>query len=234
MTTTTRTHSDLVTLAERFCRSQGFAPVLTEPRKMFGGNSTQEWPDAIGWGQWGATIVMEAKASVSDFSADHKKPSRINPHTGMGVLRYYIADEYVLDCDTVARLRWGLIEVLPDGTFQESVTSPKHVRRDVIAETDMLRTYCVHLEKVSGRKASDARPSKRKSIPGDLIPDIQTAIRSMPYCFYNDVLDSVPGLIRAFGNSKLKARNALMNEIGSIDGVRVDTSDSRHRLYMEA
>jgi hypothetical protein len=68
-----------------------------------------ECPDAIGWLSRGWSILVECKASRSDFLADKKKPCR-NELVGLGQQRYYLTPRNLLRPEEVPD-RWGLLEV---------------------------------------------------------------------------------------------------------------------------
>ena len=66
-------HEQLVERAGRWLRgTMRCNVVLLEP----GYGSVGEIPDAIGWTSDGVSIVVECKASRSDFLADRNKPAR--------------------------------------------------------------------------------------------------------------------------------------------------------------
>ncbi|MCP1996641.1 hypothetical protein [Flavobacterium sp. HSC-61S13] len=69
----------------------------------------QETPDIIGWNAEGS-FLLEAKVSRSDFLADKKKPFRLNPETGMGDWRFFIAPKGLIRVEELPDM-WGLIEV---------------------------------------------------------------------------------------------------------------------------
>lgn len=64
----------------------------------------QEYPDVIGFGAFGHSVLIECKTSRSDFHADKKKSFRKTPALGMGTQRFY--------CCLTGLLR---VEDLPDG-----------------------------------------------------------------------------------------------------------------------
>lgn len=69
-----------------------------------------EIPDAIGFKLAGnnvISVVVEAKASRSDFLCDKNKPHR---QLGMGDFRYYICPEYLIKPDELPP-GWGLLYV---------------------------------------------------------------------------------------------------------------------------
>lgn len=70
----------------------------------------QEIPDVIGFAGH-KTIVLEAKASISDFRADAKKPWRQVDFMGMGALRYFICEDGLIPLVEVPE-KWGLLYVL--------------------------------------------------------------------------------------------------------------------------
>ncbi|QNJ59170.1 coil containing protein [Vibrio phage vB_ValS_PJ32] len=80
-----------------------------------GCQSVKENPDVFALHSSGETIILEAKASRSDFLADKKKPFRANPDTGMGDFRYYICPKEVIKEEDLSGTKWGLIWVSPGG-----------------------------------------------------------------------------------------------------------------------
>lgn len=76
------------------------------------GSNGGEIADAIGikTAAGAETIVVEAKASRSDFLADKKKPFRVKPELGMGNYRYFICPEGLISVDELPD-KWGLLYV---------------------------------------------------------------------------------------------------------------------------
>jgi hypothetical protein len=72
--------------------------------------STMENPDAIGFHTGGHSVLIECKASRSDFQADKKKWFRQQPEMGMGQLRYIMAPIGLIKSDELPE-NWGLLEV---------------------------------------------------------------------------------------------------------------------------
>lgn len=72
--------------------------------------SCGETPDAIGWCSYGS-IMVEAKASRSDFLADAKKPHRHPARANfcLGNYRYYAAPKGLIKVEELPEL-WGLLE----------------------------------------------------------------------------------------------------------------------------
>jgi hypothetical protein len=71
--------------------------------------ATGEIPDVIGWKCKCRSVVIECKASRSDFLADAKKPFRTNPEEGLGSERFYLAPRTVIRPDELPE-HWGLLE----------------------------------------------------------------------------------------------------------------------------
>ena len=80
------THSELVERDSKWLANYMRCPiVITEMGSGF------EIPDAIGWTTGGGSILIECKASKSDYEADKWKPGRRTPpQFGMGNHRYYL------------------------------------------------------------------------------------------------------------------------------------------------
>lgn len=101
------THAELVEVAARWLRSQRCKPVFTEINCW----ATSESPDAFGVNSKGS-IVVECKASVSDFYADRRKEFRLDPAKGMGRLRYYLCPFGLISPDRLTLADgWGLLWV---------------------------------------------------------------------------------------------------------------------------
>jgi hypothetical protein len=66
-----------------------------------------EIPDAVGW--WGiASYLVECKASLEDFKADAKKSRSRAPWLGVGMYRYYLVPEGLIDRQQIPH-DWGLL-----------------------------------------------------------------------------------------------------------------------------
>lgn len=98
------THAELVALAERWLKRIGCGVTFAEFVCI---NGTGEIPDAIGW-RSGASIVVEAKTSRSDFLADRKKLVRAAPELGMGDWRFFLCRPGVIRADELPD-GWGLL-----------------------------------------------------------------------------------------------------------------------------
>jgi hypothetical protein len=100
-------HDDLCALAVRWLRNTGRCSwVVREPTWHSGGATEQ--PDAFGWSSPNQTVLVECKATRSDFLADKSKWFRRYPAWGIGRFRYYLAPAGVIRPDDLPP-RWGLI-----------------------------------------------------------------------------------------------------------------------------
>jgi len=99
------THDQLITSAVGWLKNKKGCSIVASELVTSG----LEKPDAIGWNGW-ASILVEAKISMSDFRADQKKLFRKYSETGMGVYRYYIVPLELKD-DVLSLLPegWGLL-----------------------------------------------------------------------------------------------------------------------------
>lgn len=97
-------HEEIVAASVRWLRRNGCAAILCDPFKA----GLREQPDAIGWRD-GISLVVEVKASRSDFLADAKKPHRIDPADAVGDWRFYAAPAGVVKVEDLSA-GWGLLE----------------------------------------------------------------------------------------------------------------------------
>ena len=81
------THNELVDRAEKWLKNQGCGVVFRDEFRAHTHNGEQ--PDSIGWRD-GLSILIECKASRSDFLADKKKRFRQDPSIGMGDWRFFM------------------------------------------------------------------------------------------------------------------------------------------------
>jgi hypothetical protein len=70
----------------------------------------REYPDVIGFGSFGHSVLVECKTSRSDFHSDKKKPFRKDPSKGMGTQRFYCCLAGVLKIEDLPT-GWGLLYV---------------------------------------------------------------------------------------------------------------------------
>lgn len=76
-------------------------------REFNTGACNGEYPDVIGFCS-GPSVVVECKATRSDFLADRKKMFRVHPEQGMGSWRYYLCPDGLIKKEELPE-GWGLI-----------------------------------------------------------------------------------------------------------------------------
>lgn len=108
------THAEVVEKAAAWLRRK--CPVVVTEI-----SSSPEQPDVIGWKSW-LPILIECKASRSDFIADSKKWFRHQPKLGLGRERYYMAPEGIIKTEEVPE-NWGLLEIKGQRVY--NIVKPK-------------------------------------------------------------------------------------------------------------
>lgn len=98
-------HDQMVLRAERWLEQQGCGVVIRDPFRSV----NQEQPDAIGW-RSGVSILIEVKASRSDFLSDKNKAFRAKPEEGMGDWRFYMSPPDIIKPEDLPE-GWGLLWV---------------------------------------------------------------------------------------------------------------------------
>lgn len=98
--------------------------------------SGAETPDVIGWEANAGSIVIECKASRSDFLADARKPARRDPGAGMGHRRYYLSPPEVIQMKDLPA-RWGLLWAA-GGHVLVKREARGHPERNLLAEVRFL------------------------------------------------------------------------------------------------
>lgn len=94
-----------------------------------------EMPDAIGWKKACHSVLVECKASRSDFLADRDKPFRQQPETGVGCERYYVAPRGLIRIDELP-VGWGLLEVC-GREIERAKASAKNHRSEIGFQNEM-------------------------------------------------------------------------------------------------
>ena len=101
----TRQHAQLVARAAEWLRSKyGCGIILCEQYCASG-----EVPDVIGWKGFCQSVLVECKASRSDFLSDANKPFRLKPEEGLGSKRFYMAPAGMIEREELPKY-WGLLE----------------------------------------------------------------------------------------------------------------------------
>jgi len=150
------THSDLVELGRRWLlkssysssqmkrHSRAACPVVVTELV----SNSLETPDVIGWAS--VSVLIECKASRTDFLADHRKDFRKIPENGMGDLRYYLAPDGLLKDEEIPE-GWGHLTASrrPSGRGyevlmkRESAIHKAHHRTEVCVLITVLRSLRV-------------------------------------------------------------------------------------------
>lgn len=119
-------HRDLVKRAVAWLKhNQQYTIVINE----LGSSHTRETPDAIAF-KGGFSILIECKASRSDFLADKKKFFRRDLEYGMGNKRYFMVPKGLVAPEEVPPM-WGLLEV-----YEKQVRIKKHVEVFEVADVN--------------------------------------------------------------------------------------------------
>lgn len=134
------THKELVRRAGIWLRNnQKSSVVLTELVTQAG-----EIPDAIGFYSCGGnSILVECKATRSDFLSDKHKLFRIYSEIGMGDQRYFLAPRGLLKPEELPP-DWGLLEATEYRIMQKKEAS--FVKADKNKEITMLVSVLRRLE----------------------------------------------------------------------------------------
>lgn len=102
-----------------------------------------ETPDVIGWIGGASSLLIECKATRSDFLSDKKKCFRRNPDTGVGDLRYYASPKGLIKPEELPE-GWGLLEI--DGRFVRETKSATLQQSNKRNECAMLMSAIRRLE----------------------------------------------------------------------------------------
>lgn len=106
------THRELVEAAYKWCLNNTSCGVAF--RELRTSNCACEEPDVIGFGGSGHSVLIECKASRSDYLSDKKKPARQFPELGMGTQRFYCTPHNLIKTSELPD-GWGLVYVLSNG-----------------------------------------------------------------------------------------------------------------------
>ncbi|AMQ00922.1 Phage protein [Pedobacter cryoconitis] len=100
------THKMLIPLAHKLVLRNGSCGVAFKELNSI----NSEYPDVIGFGSWGHSVLVEVKVSRSDFLCDKKKEFRKDPSKGMGKYRMYMCPDGLIKIEDLPE-GWGLIWV---------------------------------------------------------------------------------------------------------------------------
>lgn len=87
------THRELCELGARFINTQRY-PANYGWRILMETGFRKENPDVFGFTRY-MSVLIECKASRSDFLRDKRKPFRQDPTKGVGMVRFYLVNEGV-------------------------------------------------------------------------------------------------------------------------------------------
>lgn len=163
------THKELVKLGARwisqeYCR-YGWH-ILTET------GFRNENPDVFAFTKYDS-VLIECKASRSDFLADKRKPFRRNPQLGIGRMRYYLCNEGIVRAEEMPD-GWQLLVAYDKDTvlLPEDYVPPRlHEERfcfdvrNATAEIELMWSWLY-------RKEHDCLPVIDKTAVGTLLPCI--------------------------------------------------------------
>jgi hypothetical protein len=130
------THKELVRRAAIWLQNNQKCSVVICDRKT----RITETPDAIGFKNGSTSILIECKATRSDFLGDSKKYFRANEEHGVGDYRYYMAPPgIILPSDEIPG--WGVLECRPHHckVIREPVFKESNKRNEVAILTSMVR-----------------------------------------------------------------------------------------------
>jgi Archaeal holliday junction resolvase (hjc) len=96
-------HDQLTRLGAKWLKRQGFSVVATEITAA----GSREQPDVIGFRSQ-CSALIEVKVSRTDFFADFKKPERNIDVKGLGVYRFYLCPDGLIQPSDLPP-RWGLL-----------------------------------------------------------------------------------------------------------------------------
>jgi hypothetical protein len=99
------THDELVKIAGKWLKNNRNCKIVLEDVR----GVTDEIPDAIGYKPY-ETILIECKASHSDFKRDRKKRFRQRTKLGMGNFRFYMCPSDLIKPEEIPK-KWGLLYV---------------------------------------------------------------------------------------------------------------------------
>ena len=101
------THADLVERAAKWLKNYFHCRVPISEHVAC--TDTGETPDAIGW-VFNKCILIECKASISDFHADKRKRARRRSYPALGHWRFYLTPPGLLAKSEIIN-GWGVYEV---------------------------------------------------------------------------------------------------------------------------
>lgn len=168
------THDELVNAAALWAeKRRRFRVVLRDVRCTL----VSEQPDVIAWKSYGASLLVECKASRADFLRDRKKAWRRRAEEGMGYERYYAVpyDAFAVSVEELGG--WGLLLVHPRGRVEVAKESGPFTKRNEAAERALLVSAVCRVTEGWGRRMLG--PSAPLGPDGDPPPSTAKVIREL-------------------------------------------------------
>lgn len=106
------THKDLIPIAYSWVLKRASCGVAFKELNTHASNG--EYPDVIGFGGFGRSVLVEVKVSRADFLSDKRKTFRKFPEQGMGRYRFYMCPSGLIKPEDLPG-KWGLIYVAVTG-----------------------------------------------------------------------------------------------------------------------
>ncbi len=103
-------HAQLVARAVDWLRNEYRCGIILSEQYC----ATGEVPDAIGWKRHCHSVLVECKATRTDFLSDCTKPFRLRPEEGLGCERYYLVPAGLIHIGDLPK-HWGLLECTRKG-----------------------------------------------------------------------------------------------------------------------
>lgn len=100
------THKELIPIAYKWVIKTAKCGVAF--KELYSHTCNGEYPDVIGFRSHGKSILIECKATRSDFLCDKNKLFRKHPEKGMGDYRFYLCPKGVISPEDLPN-GWGLI-----------------------------------------------------------------------------------------------------------------------------
>ena len=127
-------HAELVERATRWAR--GRCTYAVPEIVTLGG----ETPDVYGYGYQCSSLIVECKASRSDFLRDAKKMFRRKPAFGIGHRRFYMCPPGLISLEELPEL-WGLLYCHPRKieVVREALPQPYSVQKELWLTASILR-----------------------------------------------------------------------------------------------
>ena len=149
-------HSELEKAGEKWFKKNNVQVYFSELSSHTDGG---EIPDLIGWFS-GYSILIECKASRSDFLADKKKRFRINPGVGMGHWRLYLCPDGMISPEELPE-GWGLLYFSRERRDLERVVCWKN---NILRETGNLKKHEPNHKNESRMLVSKLRRLKKEGV----------------------------------------------------------------------